>query len=211
MEKGAFAYPENDTIKVDGKPVETARPLEYLIAYKPRGLVSTRHDEQGRPTVMELLPRDRLHLYPVGRLDVNSEGLLIFTNDGDFAQALLAPRNRIERVYIVKVRNVPDAKTLSKMRSGITLDGERLAAQSVSMLDKTKVNAWLKIVLTEGRKHHIRNLCKALGHPVVKLKRVSIGPVTLGGMKPNEVRHLPVETVNKIKKMAGLHWKKKSK
>ncbi len=201
--KGASADPSKDTIAVDGKVINTETPRVYLIMNKPKGIVTTRDDEKGRKTVMDILPKAYRNLYPVGRLDLMSEGLLLLTNDGDFTQAILSAKTRIERVYQVKVRNIPDRKTLSKMVSGITLEREKLRVHSVSVMETTKSNARLKVTLTEGRKRHVRRLCETLGHPVLKLKRVSIGPISLGNLHSGETRHLPIELVNKIMKMAG--------
>ncbi|MGK7344763.1 MAG: pseudouridine synthase [Candidatus Nitrospinota bacterium M3_3B_026] len=202
-EKGSSADPEKDAIRVDGKIVKTFAPPVYIALHKPKGYVTTRSDERGRKTVMELLPKELSSLYPVGRLDIMSEGLLLFTNDGDFAQAVMAPKNRIKRVYKVKVRNIPDAKAMAKMTSGLTIRGEKLRFAAVEKIGRTGRNAWLKVTLTEGRKRHIRRLLEALGHPVAKLKRVSIGPIILGDLKPGEARHVKKELVNKIMKSAG--------
>lgn len=202
-EKGASADPEKDVIRVDGRIVKTSVPPVYIALNKPKGYVTTRSDERGRRTVMELLPKEFSGLFPVGRLDLMSEGLLLFTNDGAFAQAVMSPKNRIKRVYKVKVRNVPDAKAMAKMTSGLTVKGEKLKFAAVERTSRTATNAWLKVTLTEGKKRHIRRLLETLGHPVTKLKRVSIGPVTLGDLKPGEARHVKKELVNRIMKSAG--------
>ena len=207
--KGTRADPERDRIVVDGHLINVETVRRYLIMNKPKGVVTTRADEKGRKTVMDFLPKQYQNLYPVGRLDLMSEGLLILTNDGTLAQAVLAPKNRIQRVYQVKVRNIPDKKTLAKMVSGITLKGVRYNADSVTLTQSTQSNVWLRMALTKGKKHHIRKLCETLGHPVLKLKRVSIGPVTLGNLAPGETRHLPVEMVNRFLKMAG-HKRKRN-
>ena len=204
-EKGAAADPSKDVIRVDGKVIKTLVPAArtYLAMNKPKGYVTTRSDEKGRKTVMDLLPEEYRNLYPVGRLDMNSEGLLLFTNDGAFAQAVMAPKNRVERIYKVKVRNVPDRKTIAKMISGITDEGDKLRAESVEIEGVSGGNCWLTMVLTEGKKRHIRRLCQRLGHPVLKLKRLSVGPIRLGDLKPGETRHVKIELVNRLMKAAG--------
>lgn len=207
--KGASADPLKDTIIVDGHKIDTGLSRVYLIMNKPKGIVTTRDDEKGRKTVMDLLPESLSNVHPVGRLDIMSEGLLILTSDGDFTQAVLNPKNKIEKVYQVKVRNIPERKTLAKMVSGITIEGDRLKVKSASIIEKTKTNAKLKVVITEGKKRHIRRLCETLGHPVLKLKRVSIGPISLGNLGPGDVRHLPIELVNKTMKMTGCKRKRR--
>ena len=207
--KGSMADPEDDIIKVDGKRVLTESPRVYLMMYKPKGYVTTRSDEKGRKTVMDLLPKDLKHLYPIGRLDIMSEGLLLLTNDGKFAQDVMAPKRQVIRAYRVKARNIPTEKTLKKMVTGVTIDGDKLRAKSAEVIETTGKNVWLKIELTEGKNRHIRRLLEPLGHPVLKLKRVSVGPVTLTGLKPGELKHLPKELVNKLTKSTGAEQKRK--
>ncbi|MBF0292912.1 MAG: rRNA pseudouridine synthase [Nitrospinae bacterium] len=199
--KGEGVDPETSIIKIDGKRIKPAERKIYLALNKPKGVVTTRSDDQGRKTVMDFLPDEYKGVYPVGRLDIMSEGLVIFTNDGAFAQAVVAPKNGVERVYTVKVRNIPDAKKIKKMISGVTVEGDRLRAKSVEVREIVGKNCWLKVVVTEGKNRHVRRLMETLGHPVSKLKRVSIGIVTLGDLKPGEVIHIPVETVNKQMKL----------
>lgn len=206
--KGASANPLKDTITVDGQKIDTGLARVYLMMNKPKGIVTTRDDEKGRRTVMDLLPSSFSNLHPVGRLDIMSEGLLLLTSDGDFTQAVLNPKNKLEKIYHVKVRNIPERKTLAKMVSGITIEGDRLKVKSASIIEKTQTNAKLKVTITEGKKRHIRRLCETLGHPVLKLRRVSIGPISLGSLKSGDVRHLPIEFVNKTMKMAGIKRKR---
>lgn len=207
-QKGAMADPDNDAIRVDGKIIKTGAPKIYLAVYKPKGYVTTRKDEKGRKTVMDIVPKDYASLYPVGRLDLMSEGLILLTNDGAFAQTITAPKSKIKKIYRVKVRNVPDGKALAKMRSGITLEGEKLRADSAKIIETTGRNCWLEVVLTEGKKRHIRRLFQALGFPVLKLKRIAIGSIKLGDLKPGEAKHVKIEQVNKIMKAAGRDGKK---
>ncbi len=201
--KGASADPDKDRIVVDGKKVGSKAPHVYMMMNKPKGYVTTRSDEKGRKTVMDLLPPGYQHLYPVGRLDMMSEGLLLFTNDGDFTQALMAPKKEVERVYKVKYRNPIDDKTMKKMISGITVDNEKLKVKSIRVEVKATGAHRAKVILTEGKNRHIRRLFETLGHPVQKLKRIAVGPVTIGDLKPGELKHIPVELVNKVKKSSG--------
>jgi pseudouridine synthase len=205
---GVLAGPGDD-IRVDGKKILTDEPHVYLMMYKPSGYVTTKSDEEGRRTVMDLLPKEYSRLFPVGRLDINSEGLLMLSNDGEFCQAMLAPKNRIERVYHVKVRNLPEKKILDKMVSGITVEGEKLKVGTVRLLSSTEANARLEITLGEGKKRHIRRLCETLGHPAIKIKRVAFGPLKLGALKPGDIVHVPLETISAIKKMAYKASKRK--
>ncbi len=207
--KGASADPVMDSIRVDGKLVPTGVAPVYIAMNKPKGFVTTRSDELGRKTVMSLLPKNLAHLYPVGRLDIQSEGLLLFTNDGQFAQSIIASDSGVKRVYMVKVRNIPTARMLKKMTTGVTIDNRKLKAREVALMEVTGKNAWLKITLTEGKNLHIRKLCSTLGIPVLKLKRISVGPVKLLDLKSGEARHIEIETVNKMKKNAARNSKRK--
>jgi len=206
--KGSTADPSKDEIRLDGKRIELPEANIYLMLYKPTGFVTTKSDEEGRRTVMDLVPKEYSKLFPVGRLDIMTEGLLLLTNDGQFSQTMLAPKNRIERVYHVKTRNIPDKKTLAKMESGITVEGERLKVASARLISNTKTNARVEMTLMEGKKRHIRRLCQTMGHPAIKIKRISFGPFRLGTLKPGELIHVPVETVNKVKAMASSRSKR---
>lgn len=201
--KGAAADPEKDTIRVEGKVIKTTVPKLYLAMNKPKGYVTTKKDEKGRKTVMDLLPKEYRYLNPVGRLDLMSEGLLLFSNDGVFTQATLAPKNAIEKVYRVKTRNIPNRKALAKMVSGITIDGEKLKSESARVIEAVGKNCWLEITLVEGKNRQIRRLCETLGYPALKVKRMSIGPIKLGDLKTGESRHLKIEQVNALIKSAG--------
>ena len=201
LKKGEGVDPESVVIKVDGKRVKPAERKIYLALNKPKGVVTTRSDDMGRRTVMDFLPEEYKSVYPVGRLDIMSEGLVIFTNDGAFAQALISPKSGVERIYMVKARNVPDAKKIKKMISGVTVEGDKLKAKSVKVVEVVGKNCWLRVSVTEGKNRHVRRLLETLGHPVSKLKRISIGLITLGDLKPGQVIHITGETVNKQMKL----------
>ena len=187
-ELGTKADAARDDIRVDGVRVRPAPEAVYFLLNKPKGFVATRHDPEGRPTVMDLVPRVA-GLFPVGRLDVTTEGLILLTNDGAFAERVAHPRYEVARVYHAKVRGLPDAATLARLRSGVKVEGERLAVDEVRVL-QAENNAWLELRLHEGKHHEIKRLLDAVGHPVSKLKRVALGPVTARGLEPGQFRSL---------------------
>jgi pseudouridine synthase len=187
-ELGTKADLMKDDVRVDGVRLRGPERPVYLLLNKPKGVVSTRHDPEGRGTVMELVPAVA-GLFPVGRLDIATEGLLLLTNDGAFAERVSHPRYEVPRVYEAKVHGVPDERTLARLREGVQVDGERLAADRVRVLEADK-NAWIEITLHEGRKHEVRRLLESVGHPVSKLRRVAFGPVTTRGLEPGQFRHL---------------------
>jgi 23S rRNA pseudouridine2605 synthase len=187
-ELGTKADARKDEIRVDGKRLPPPAEKVYLLLNKPRGIIATRSDPERRPTVMDLAPKVP-GLFPVGRLDVMTEGLLLLTTDGDFAERVSHPRYEVPRVYRAKVRGVPDEATLERLRRGVYYDGVRLAADRVRVVSADN-NAWLEIVLHEGKHHEVRHLLLAAGHPVSKLRRVAIGPLTDRGLAPGAWRTL---------------------
>jgi len=195
-EMGTKADVTTDDIRVDGVRIRPPADPVYLLLYKPRGVVTTRHDPEGRATVMGLVP-PVAGLFPVGRLDVGTEGLLILTNDGSFAQRVSHPRYEVPRVYQAKVRDVPSHETLARITAGVRVEGERLAADHVRVLEADN-NSWLELTLHEGKNHEVRRLMEAVGHPVSKLKRVAIGPVTMRGLSPGQFRHLTAQEVRAL-------------
>jgi 23S rRNA pseudouridine2605 synthase len=194
---GTKADLDTDDVRVDGVRIRPPRSPVYLLLNKPKGVVTTRHDPQGRQTVMDLVPAVA-GLFPVGRLDVTSEGLILLTNDGAFAERVSHPRYEVPRVYEAKVRGVPDAAALERMRKGIRVEGEMLAVDRVKVLEADK-NAWLEITLHEGKHHEVRRLLQAVGHPVAKLRRVALGPLSSRGLEPGHFRHLTPQEVRLLK------------
>ena len=181
---GQKVNPQTDTITVDGKTVSTQeRPvLNYLLINKPSGVVSTCYDPQGRPTVLDLLPEDLRFgrgIHPVGRLDADSTGALILTNDGDLTFKLTHPRHNIKKTYRVLVKGHPPEETLQKWREGVLLDNKKTRAAQVQLIEKIAENSHLEIVLGEGRNRQIRRVAKKLGYPVIGLHRTAIGSVQL--------------------------------
>jgi 23S rRNA pseudouridine2605 synthase len=187
-ELGTKADADEDDVRVDGVRLRPPKEPVYLLLNKPKGAVSTRHDPEGRTTVMDLVP-PVAGLFPVGRLDVTTEGLLLLTNDGAFAEKVAHPRYEVARVYRAKVHRVPDERTLERLRTGVAVDGQRMAVDGVRVVDAGQ-NAWLEVTLHEGRHHEVKRLLEAVGHPVSKLRRVALGPVTHRGLHPGEYRHL---------------------
>lgn len=190
-------------ITVDGKPVAAEEPV-YLMLNKPRGLVTTRHDPEGRPTVFDCLKGvTQRHISPVGRLDKASEGLLLFTNDTEFAQALLDPETHVAKTYHVQINRIADEALLEALARGVTHDGEFLRAESVRSLRDGERNSWLEIVLDEGKNRQIRRMLEALDVECLRLLRVSIGDLVLGDLEKGAFRALTDEEVMDLRRSSG--------
>lgn len=203
-EPGTKADPEKDYIKVNGKlinPQLKSREKTYVLLNKPKGYLTSVSDPEGRPLVTELLPPALGRLHPVGRLDFNTEGLLLLTNDGDFTNYVTAARNRVEKVYEVKVKGVPDESGIQRLRRGVTLDdGTRTAPAKIDKLNETKTNAWYEVLLHQGRNQQVRRMFELIGHSVLKLRRVRIGFLTDERLKPGHWRLLSPSEVGRIMK-----------
>lgn len=197
-ELGTRADLHRDIVRVDGRRLTRPERRVAILLNKPRGFLSTCSDPDKRPTVLDLVRRVRERIYPVGRLDFNSEGLLILTNDGDLALAVTHPRNRCRKVYRVKVRGIPPEEVLRRVGSGVVLEGRRTLPATVTRVRSEK-NAWLEITLTEGRKNQIREVFQRVGYPVLKLKRIAIGGIGDRGLAPGEWRSLTEEEVRRLK------------
>jgi 23S rRNA pseudouridine2605 synthase len=203
-ELGSKADPETDHIKVRGKLLKREGPTRlYLALNKPDNCVTTVSDPQGRPTVMDFLPRLKERVYPVGRLDYHSEGLLFLTNDGDFANALTRAANHVEKVYVVKVNGMLTEEQEQQFRRGVPLSGRRTAPAGLKLLQRAQ-NPWYEVRLIEGRNQQIRLMFKNFGLLVEKLRRVRIGPVTLADLKPGKVRELDPSEVRKLIRLASV-------
>lgn len=190
LEPGAQADPERDRITVDGRPLPAPSPHSYVLLHKPRGYVSTRRDPEGRPVVVDLLPPEAGRLYPVGRLDFDAEGLLLLTNDGALADRLLHPRYEVLRVYEVEVEGRVAGARLSTWRRGVTLPDGPAVPKAVSLLRHGVRSSVLKITFAEGRNHEVKRYCSAMGHPVLRLRRVAFGPLRLGNLPSGACRPL---------------------
>ena len=198
-ELGTKADATADDIRVDGRRIKIAQQHRYILLNKPRGYVTTRSDPQRRPTVIDLLDGVREYVYPVGRLDFDSEGLLLLTNDGDLAARLTHPRHGIVRLYEVQVVGVPDHHDLKRLARGITLEGRRTQPAEVTLLGRGRFT----IAIREGRNRQIRKMCEAIGHPVDQLRRVAIGPLRDPRLKPGRWRDLDDDEVRRLKKAAA--------
>ena len=179
-----------DVVAVRGATVNLDPRVRYLALHKPKGVVTTMHDPHGRPDVRSLLPPEGPRVFPVGRLDLDSEGLLLAMNDGDLANALTHPRYEIEKEYLVEVSGAPAGRHLAALRTGVELEDGPARARSVRVVDTRPGRAQLSIVMTEGRKREVRRMLRTLDLPVTRLLRVRIGPVRLGGLPPGEHRAL---------------------
>jgi 23S rRNA pseudouridine2605 synthase len=201
---GDKADAAKDKISVDGRPVEAAEKLVYVALYKPRGVISTVSDPDLRPAVRDLVPVPGT-LYPVGRLDFDSEGLLLMTNDGDLANRLTHPRYEHEKEYRVLVARHPDQEQLDAWRRGVVLeDGFHTAPADVYVISKQGKGVWLNVTLKEGHKRQIRETGKLTGLPVVRIIRVRIGTLRLGNLRPKEWRYLTTEEIAALKKPGAL-------
>jgi 23S rRNA pseudouridine2605 synthase len=195
-ELGTKADPDVDEVRVDDRRIRGPQRRRYLLLYKPRGYMTTRSDPQQRPTVIDLLARGgvREYVYPVGRLDYDSEGLLLLTSDGELASKLTHPRHAVDREYEVRVRDVPDKHDLDRLSRGVTLNGRRTTPARVRLKEVIEADsgpqAVLSFVIHEGRNRQVRDMCDAIGHPVVRLRRVRIGPIRDDHIRPGEFRDL---------------------
>ena len=205
-EQGTKADPLTDTICVDGKPLHRPQRFVYFLLNKPKGYVTTVSDPEGRPTVMQLLNDLRERVYPVGRLDYASEGLLLLTNDGALAQKLTQAGSHIPKTYLVKISGKPGEKSLQRLRSGITIaldDGRRVKTSPAKIrLVEDAPNPWYEVVLIEGRNRQIRRMFQQVGFLVEKIKRTQLGPLTCD-VPPGKFRPLTEREVHRLKNLAS--------
>ena len=213
-EMGVKADAAADDIRVDGVRVKAATTHRYILLYKPAGYVTTRSDPQRRPTVIDLLDGVREYVYPVGRLDYDTEGLLLLTNDGDLAAKLTHPRHGVERTYEAHVAGVPDDDAVQRLRRGIPLDGRRTLPADVVLLNRggpaeaglhrgREREGVLLLTIREGRNRQVRRMCEAVGHPVRRLKRTKIGPLSDRRLRAGEWRELSPSEIAALKKSAA--------
>ncbi len=198
QELGTKADPAVDTIRVEGRTIHSHRKRRYLVLNKPKGCITSTSDPQGRRTVMDLLGSHASKgLFPVGRLDYNTEGLLLLTDDGDFANRILSAKYRIPKTYEVKVSGRPSKELIDTLRRGIKLDGRLTKPESIRLL-RPGDNVWYQVTLVEGRNRQIHRMFERIGHLVEKIRRVRIGTLTLRGLEPRQVRELSSKEVQQL-------------
>ena len=206
-ELGTKADPNVDDIRVDGRRVKVERRRRYILLYKPRGYVTTRSDPEGRRTVLDLLKAVPEYIYPVGRLDYDSEGLLLLTNDGDLAARLTHPRHEVERLYEAKVRGVPDAHALERLAKGVTIEGRRTAPAVLELKSRPSTtegaHSIVHITIHEGRNRQVRQMFELVGHPVMRLKRVRIGPIEDPHLPPGHWRELSPREIDQLRRVSA--------
>jgi len=198
---GESADPQSDLVEIDGKPLLTREKKVYLLLNKPSGYICSQNDPKGRPLVTELVKDVPARLFTVGRLDLTTEGLLILTNDGDFANHLAHPRHQVEKTYLVRVRGVLTQADREKLEKGIRLEDGMTAPARVEGLRSTQGHSWFSLTIHEGRNRQVRRMCEALGYPVSRLKRVKISFLDLDNLQPGRYRYLSPSEVTRLKKM----------
>ncbi len=195
-ELGSKADPSQDRITVDGKPLTLAEKRLYILLNKPTGYITALKDSQGRPLVTDLLKGIEERVYPVGRLDYNTEGLLLLTNDGEWANNLMHPRHEVEKEYFVRVRGKAFPDQLKRLAEGVELEDGKTAPAKVRMVKDGEQNDWISVAIHEGRNRQVRRMCEAVGLSVVRLRRVRYGTLAMGTLKIGEFRYLSEDEVN---------------
>lgn len=194
---GTKVDPAEDHIEVDGKPIDAEEKVYYLF-YKPRKVITSVSDNLGRRVVTDYFKHVTQRIYPVGRLDYDSEGLLLMTNDGALAHVMMHPRFEIAKTYLVRVKGAPHAAALAQLARGIMLDDGMTAPAKVSLVQSERTSSWIRLTIHEGRNRQVRRMCEAVGHPVKRLVREQIGFLHVSGLKPGEFRPLTAAEVKKL-------------
>lgn len=204
LHPGTPVDPDTDKIRVEGKGLAGPSAHVYYLLNKPRGFITTRNDPEGRDNVVEFVSHLGVRIEPVGRLDINTEGALLFTNDGELAHKLTHPSSNVPKRYIAKVWRVPDEATLDRVRAGVHLEDGRTAPCKVRVLAATKGgNAWLEVTVTEGKNHLVRRMLAAVNHPVSKLRRESFATISARNMERGELRELTPDEVQRLRDIAA--------
>ncbi len=201
-ELGSKAEAERDHIKVDGKLIHLKQPQVYLMLNKPRGYVTTLSDPERRPTVLDLLKGGRQRVFPIGRLDYEPEGLLLLTNDGELAHALMHPSYEVPKTYLAKVKDVLTDEKIKKLERGVPLPSGKTAPCTIKKVRKTQENSWLEVTLHEGKKRQVRRMLENAGHSVLKLKRIRYAFLELARLLPGQYRYLTPQEVKRLKALA---------
>lgn len=201
-ELGTKVNPAKDHVKVDGRHLKPVPPQTFVMLNKPKNIVSTMSDPSGRSTIADLLPGVHVRVFPVGRLDFDSEGLMLLTNDGDLAQLLLHPRHHVPKTYLIKVKGMLAPEHIDALEKGVMLDDGRTGPAVVKKVGKATENSWLEITIFEGRKHQVKRMLDAVNHPVLKLKRVKFGPLVLGDLPTGHYRYLTDREANAVRELA---------
>ncbi len=201
-ELGTKADPDRDHIKVDGKLINPRQPKTYVMLNKPVGYVTTMSDPEGRPVVSDLLRGVKVRVYPVGRLDYDTEGLLLLTNDGDFAHLVTHPRHELPKTYLVKIKGVLEDRDVEALERGVFLKDGRTAPARVRRLRKEEANSWIEITIHEGRKRQVRRMIDHTGRSVIKLKRTKVGSLEMGDLALGAYRHLTADEVKALREAA---------
>ncbi|MGQ0667986.1 MAG: pseudouridine synthase [Nitrospiraceae bacterium] len=200
-ELGTKVDPERHHVKVDGKHLAAAQPFVYLMLNKPKHVMSTLDDPGGRTTVKQFLHGVSVRVFPVGRLDFDSEGLMLLTNNGALAQALLHPRYHVPKTYLIKVKGVLTDDAIAQLQQGVQLEDGLTGPAVVKKVKKAEQNSWLEVTIREGRKHQVKRMLEAVGHPVIKLMRIRMGPLSLGDLAPGEFRFLTDREANALREL----------
>ncbi len=205
VEMGVKIVPGQDLVEVDGRSVSPARePLVYYLFNKPAGYVTTRRDEKGRPTIFDLLGEIPERVFSVGRLDKDSEGLLLLTNDGELAHRLMHPSYRVEKEYWVEVEGYLDDSAIAELESGVVFEGETYQPARVQLIARSPERSFATMTISEGKKRQVRRMCYAVGHPVKRLVRIREGGLVLGNLTPGEYRCLTADEIRHLRHEAGL-------
>jgi len=207
---GMVLDPEKDRVLVDGRPIGRPERKRYLIVYKPRGYVTTVRDQYARRTVLDLVVGVKERVYPVGRLDYDSEGLVLLTNDGLLANRIMHPSHGLAKVYLVTVEGSISHDAVKQLRRGVLLEDGLTQPAEVEVLEQDNKKSLLRMAIREGRNRQIRRMCSAVGFPVQRLIRIAIGPVKLGELKPGQMRELTAAEVGKLKQAVNRAWQRRS-
>jgi len=203
-ELGLRVDEDQDVVRVDGRKIQVKTQPVYILLNKPAGYLVTLKDPFRRPTVRTLLPASLGRVFPVGRLDLATEGLLVLTNDGELAFRLSHPRFGVKKVYLAKIKGEPDKEALRRLERGVHLEGAKTAPARVVLLAPGQKSSWLRLELQEGRKREVREMCRAVGHPVLELRRVEFAGLGLGNLKSGQWRHLEPGEVRRLKSLVNV-------